>query len=189
MNDAPVRRRWFRFSLRMLLAVVTVLCVWLAFKVNAARRQKEAVAAILKAGGSIGYDYQTVLVSGHPDWFSVEDHKLPSWPIWLSKMFGKDYLSDIWVASFYNLPRSISESDFAQLSKLPTLRFMYLTNLKIASSDADRYRRLRDKDLEVLIGLRNLRYLNIIGAEFSAAGIRELKESLPNIVIVGPLDR
>ena len=58
MTEPIKRRRWFRFSLRMLLVVVTVLCVWLAIKVNAARRQKEAVAAILSAGGTVNYDYQ-----------------------------------------------------------------------------------------------------------------------------------
>ena len=60
MAEPIKRRRWFRFSLRMLLVVVTVLCVWLGFKVNAARRQKEAVEAILKAGGQVSYDYQLV---------------------------------------------------------------------------------------------------------------------------------
>ena len=109
MTELTKPRRWFRFSLRMLMVVITVLCVWLGFKVNAARRQREAVDAILKAGGSIGYDYQTDLVPGHPDWFSVEDHKLPR-PAWLATLLGNDYLSDIWVVSFYNLPRSISES-------------------------------------------------------------------------------
>ena len=50
------RRRWFHFSLRILLLVVTVLCVWLGFKVNAARRQKEAVTAtILDTDGTSGY--------------------------------------------------------------------------------------------------------------------------------------
>jgi hypothetical protein len=62
MNDAPAKRRprWFRFSLRMMLVMVAVLCVWLAFTFNAARRQKEAVAAILRAGGTVSYDYQMV---------------------------------------------------------------------------------------------------------------------------------
>jgi hypothetical protein len=28
-SSAPPRRRWFRFSLRTLFVLVTVLCVWL----------------------------------------------------------------------------------------------------------------------------------------------------------------
>jgi hypothetical protein len=35
----PIKpRRWFRYSLRMLVVVVMGLCVWLGFMVNAARR-------------------------------------------------------------------------------------------------------------------------------------------------------
>ena len=47
----PIKRRprWLRFSLRTLLVVMTVLCVWLGIKVNAARRQKEALTAVLNA--------------------------------------------------------------------------------------------------------------------------------------------
>ena len=55
-------RRWFRFGLRTLLIFLTVLCVWLGFQVNAARRQHAAVQAILQAGGTVAYDYQTVPV-------------------------------------------------------------------------------------------------------------------------------
>ena len=39
------RRRWLRFSLRSLLILITILCVWLGVKVNQARRQKEAFTA------------------------------------------------------------------------------------------------------------------------------------------------
>jgi hypothetical protein len=37
MTETKPKRRWFRFSLRALLVFTTVLCVWLGFKVNAAR--------------------------------------------------------------------------------------------------------------------------------------------------------
>jgi hypothetical protein len=47
MPPAPPRRRWFRISLRTLLLLVTVLCIWLGVKVNLARRQKEAIAALI----------------------------------------------------------------------------------------------------------------------------------------------
>jgi predicted xylose isomerase-like sugar epimerase len=48
----------------MLLLVVTVLCVWLGFNVNAARRQKEAVQAIRLAGGSVWFEYHNYCVAG-----------------------------------------------------------------------------------------------------------------------------
>jgi hypothetical protein len=57
---ARANRRWLRFSLRGLLLIVAIFCVWLGIKVNAARRQAEAVAAILKAGGTVNFDYQMI---------------------------------------------------------------------------------------------------------------------------------
>ena len=57
-KPARSRRRWLRFSLRTLFIVVTLLCVWLGIQVNAARRQREAVTAILNIGGKFSFDYQ-----------------------------------------------------------------------------------------------------------------------------------
>ena len=45
-NPSKPRRRWFQFSLRTLLVLVTVLCVWLAMTAERARKQRKAVAAI-----------------------------------------------------------------------------------------------------------------------------------------------
>jgi hypothetical protein len=78
MDQPPaIRRRWFRFSLRMLLVVVTLLCVWLGIQVNAARRQREAVAEILKAGGTVSYDYK------------------PPGPVWGRNAIGDDYFQTV----------------------------------------------------------------------------------------------
>ena len=60
-SETKPKRRGFRFSLRTLLVGRdgVVRQVW-ALTPNAARRQKEAVAAILKAGGTVWYDYQFI---------------------------------------------------------------------------------------------------------------------------------
>ena len=42
-NPSKPRRRWFQFSLRTLLVLVTVLCVCQAVTANRARKQREAV--------------------------------------------------------------------------------------------------------------------------------------------------
>ena len=52
-NPSKPRRRWFQYSLRTLLVLVTVLCVWLGVTVNRARKQREAVAAIQELGGTV----------------------------------------------------------------------------------------------------------------------------------------
>lgn len=56
MSEGPKpRRRWFRYSLRTLLALVLVTCLglgWFAHKLKQARDQKETVAAIRQLGGT-----------------------------------------------------------------------------------------------------------------------------------------
>jgi len=58
MAPASSRRRWFRISLRTMLLVVTLLCVWLGLKVNQARRQKDAIAALKSVKSAIGFYHQ-----------------------------------------------------------------------------------------------------------------------------------
>ena len=55
-----VLRRGFRFGLRALLLFVVasaVVCSWFAMRMHRARKQREAVEAILKTGACVGYDY------------------------------------------------------------------------------------------------------------------------------------
>ena len=91
MTETKPKRLWFRFGLRTLLLAMTVLCVWLGFKVNAARRQKEAVDAILKAGGTVTFSYQCVPVRGNPDALSLDPNALPTTPAWLRACLGEDF--------------------------------------------------------------------------------------------------
>ena len=102
MDQTPAkRRRWFRFSLRLLFVVMTVLCIWLGIQVNAARRQKEAVAAILRAGGEVNYDYQMMpdpivpAMGGFSisffSMFYADRNVSPPGPTWLRNQFGDEY--------------------------------------------------------------------------------------------------
>ncbi len=53
--------RWFQYSLRTLLIVVTLFaipCSWLAVKRQQAKREREAAAEIVKLGGVVHYDWQ-----------------------------------------------------------------------------------------------------------------------------------
>lgn len=54
----PPKRRWFRFRLRTLLIVLTVISVALGLYVRSARIQQEAVQAIRDYGGWVRYDFQ-----------------------------------------------------------------------------------------------------------------------------------
>ena len=54
---ATDRRKWFQFSLRGLLALLTVLAIWLGVSVDAAHEQYEAVKAIETLGGRVRYGW------------------------------------------------------------------------------------------------------------------------------------
>ncbi len=171
-----------------MLAVTVLACVcgWVGMKLNHATRQREAVSKILAAGGSIGYDYQTVRVPGHLDYFSVSEHAPQSQPEWLRRIFGDDFFRDVLVVSFYNLPQPVREERFQQIAKLPTLEFMYLTNLKIALANGVGIRRIQDSDIEMLSHITRLHFIDLTGAELSQNGFRQLRESLPNATLGGP---
>lgn len=49
------RRRWLQFSLRGVLVVLTIGCLWLGWKVEMARKRGRAIDAIVEAGGVGGY--------------------------------------------------------------------------------------------------------------------------------------
>jgi hypothetical protein len=51
-------RRYLRFSVRGLIVLVLVVGAGLGWTVRSARIQRDAVAAIERAGGSVGYHFQ-----------------------------------------------------------------------------------------------------------------------------------
>jgi|SRR5436190_4447146 len=187
------KSRWFRFSLRTLFVLVTVFCVWIGFKVNAARRQKEAIEAIHKAHGGLFFDYEMVEMPGKPGhlipastvslWSSITGKTLPpvnpdpspSGPAWLRKLLGDDYFREVYQVSISGPQYDyINETEFAQLSSLTEVRKLFLTDIKIATGPHVE-RPLRDSDLAVLRNMRQLDDLLLWGANISDTGLEYLK--------------
>ena len=80
-------RRYLRFSLRGMLVLVLVIAAGMGRIVNQARTQRDAVAAIRKAGGNVCY------VSGLP---SVSaGSQLPGWKRWIAEWVGLDYVDHV----------------------------------------------------------------------------------------------
>jgi internalin A len=84
--DPPKRkRRWFQYSLRSVL-IFTVICAvaagWLGKTIERKRQEREAVAAIIKSGGRVWYDYQI-------------EHAEPRGPKWLRNLFGENLFSEV----------------------------------------------------------------------------------------------
>jgi hypothetical protein len=157
MADAKPKRRWVRFSLRTLLVGMTVLCVWLGFKVNTARRQKEAVDAILKAGGEVRFDYQVVPDPGGNSSLRAYDVTLlPPGPAWLRKLIGDEYFRSVFTVVVLRPADSISTWDFEPLAKLSGLQQL---TLQFNESQPP----IQRPDLTVLGTLSQLKALLLIG--------------------------
>jgi Leucine-rich repeat (LRR) protein len=93
MPPSPSRRRWFRISLRTVLILLTLLCIWLGVKVNQARRQKEAIAALKSIGALIGFHH-------HYDDQGNLDHRAdPPGPAWLRQITGDDFFQRVYSVS------------------------------------------------------------------------------------------
>ena len=157
----------------MLLVVVTLLCVWLGFKVNAARRQKEAVDAILIAGGKIRYDYQllpNVSSENHWNYRNAAD-ALPSGLPILRKLFGEDCFRKVIIVQFDKA--NIPEAVFTQLSNLPDLEQIYLSNVKLVPA-SNVPRSIQDSDFELFGQLGRLEFLEIDFAETNGSGLTHI---------------
>jgi hypothetical protein len=171
MFTLPVnRRRWFRFGLRTLLIGVTVLCVWLGIKVNAARRQHEVVQAILQAGGTVAYDYQTV-PSGDPDSFNINRNATLSAPDWLRSIFGGDFFCNVIYVGFQGTGANF---ELARLADLPSIRRIIIRSIPATPSVEKSELHLRDDDLAVFGKLSQLQELRLQGQEIEGAGLHSL---------------
>jgi hypothetical protein len=81
-------RRFIRFSLRGLIVFVVVIGIAIGWVVRGARIQREAVAAIWKAGGIVFYDWE--LKNGQ----MIRAPK-PWGPTWLVNSIGVDYFGNV----------------------------------------------------------------------------------------------
>jgi hypothetical protein len=167
--------RWYQYSLRTLLIVVTLFafaCSWLAVKIKQASRQKEAVDALLKLGGSVQYDYE-VDPKGFPishyyevdsKGFPISDAKQPG-PAWMRKVLGDDFFRTVSEIDLYN--SKITDADLVHLKTLDQIYGLTLLETPIT-----------DSGLVHLKGLSRLKRLSLWVTQISDAGLKQL-EGLP----------
>ncbi len=171
----PKVARWWRFSLRGMLLAVTLVCIWLSVQVNSARRQRQAVEAILKAGGGISFDYQKVAVPGKPNAFEIDRDAPPVGPGWLRAGLGEDYFR---TAIGVSLPgNEISETDFALLANLPRLESVFLCEVKVVPQNSGSKRRIQDTDLKIFKNLNQLREFTLLTSDVDGSGLASLLNS------------
>jgi hypothetical protein len=146
------RRRWYQYSLRTLLIVVTLFalaCSWFAVKLQQAKRQKETVEELIRSGCEVRYDYDF-------DVYGLNPNAQPPNPAWLRNLLGIDFVSNV-VAIYSSRPDTLDH-----LKSLPQLRQLYL--------DAQ----ITDDGLEIVRGLTHLQELQLSGTGITDVGLERL---------------
>src|SRR6202044_2776595 len=101
---------WLSKSARRMIVLILAIAAPLAWISNSARVQREAVAAIEKAGGRVWYDWEWAEGGATGE--------MPNWPEWLVKALGPDYFGNVVSVSF---TRRASDSELIQVGKLKRL--------------------------------------------------------------------
>jgi hypothetical protein len=168
-------RRFFRwqFGLRTFLVVLTVACVWLAYQVEGAKRQRKAVETIRKYGGWVRYDYEMK--------DNDYDAKGASWvPAAVRQMLGEEFSDDffhpiVYVSFVYN-DDSGTRADNDNLKPAPLECLGDLPRVKIVLLKETQ---ANDENLKHLSKLTNLQWLYIWDAaavtDEGVAHLRSLK--------------
>jgi hypothetical protein len=143
-------RSYARFGVRGLLASVLVIGGPLGWLAHRARVQREAVAAIEQASGSLIYDWQL-------------NHDEPWWPRWLGDFLGGEHLDHIAIVNIrsgdamlvhverldclerLSLDGSlVSDSGLMHLEEWTRLRWLNLRATKVGDAEVDQLRRLTE---------------------------------------------
>jgi hypothetical protein len=173
------KRRLLQFSLASLLAVVTVVGVWLGPIVNRVRHQQRVVAKVQSLGGNVAFAHET---SGQG---------APSGPPWLSRWLGDDYFR---TARHIELQGTAADDDLVeQISRLHGIEQLGLTQTKITDESLRHIARMKrlkalsvgfnpitNEGLAHLAPLDELLFLDLDVTKVTDEGLPALKE-LPQL--------
>jgi hypothetical protein len=175
--QAKPRRRWYQYTLRTLLIVVTLAGCglgWLGFKVRQSHRRQAAVEAIKRSGGRVAYDYER-----------VKNAKAPG-PDWLRRLLGEDFFSSVSVVVLHG--SDITKAALIPLDDLPDVQLLDLTYSNVGDGGLEHIKGLSqlhglslaasnisDAGMVHLMALNELQYLDLRATSISDAGVERLK--------------
>jgi hypothetical protein len=155
-------RSRFRFSLAMLLLVITVFCIVLGWHASHAHRQFRAVMKLQQLEATVVYDYD------HED-------REPTGPKWLRGLLGPDAFDRV-VAVEFRKPELIGDDEAQWLADLPDLKRLWLHGTRVTDAGMVHLRdlceledlvlydtRVTDEGFRHLRDLRKLTHLNMHG--------------------------
>jgi len=148
------RRRWLQFSLRTTLVLTLVFGAgfgWLGMTARQASKQREALGAIQKLGGSYNY------------YVSREGSSLNP-PKWMRKLFGDDFLNDVQAVALTG--SKVTDAELADLRELEQLQGL----------DLESCTSITDAGLEHVRRLTRLQVLFLDGTQVTDAGLTYLQD-------------
>lgn len=157
-NSPPRRRRWrFQFGLGGLLALTTVIAIWLSIQVEQAKNEKAALASFQQSNAMIRFAYQR---AGVENW----DGKIEPPPKgWLGNYLGDEYFYRIDMVAF--LESKVTTKQIRLLSELSAIESLSLQGQS----------HLGDQDLSHVCRIGSLRTLCLWDTQVSDDGIEQLK--------------
>ena len=163
MTTTQPKRRFFRYSLRTLMLLVTVFCIWMGIVTKRARDQKYAVEAIRELGGVVFYEHQTIPfvfvgIGRSPPGFNIVE---PG-PKWLRRFIGDEYFFTVSGVNLGEL--KIDDASLAEIKRLTNVKTLDLRNTQVT-----------DIGLKHLKGWTDLTSLNLRDTNITDAGLEHLK--------------
>jgi internalin A len=181
-------RRVLRFSVRVLVVFVIVVGAGLGWIVRQAHIQRDAVAAIRKAGGYVSYSWASDHGKAIPE-------RRPWAPTWLVESIGIDFFGHVTAVELEgsSVP---AYTVLTQVGRLNRLQKLWLIGNFVTDAGLVHLKRLtkldwldlggtgvNDVGLEHLKGLTNLKSLSLRDTRVTDAGMDELKRALPGLTI------
>ena len=184
------RARWRRLvprlSVRGLIVLVLILGAWLGWIARRARVQRQAVAAIHRAGGSVRYDWEVRQHQGPFGGMTIPVRNTkPPWPEWLVDRLGVDYFGSVVEVEVFEGGSDALLREIGRLGRLDTLIFGRSNVTPAGLSQLRGLSRLErlylgrtnvtDAGLAHLEGLTNLKGLGLDNTHVSDAGLVYLR--------------
>lgn len=107
--NAPSPRRWFRFSLRTLLVLVTLVACWLGWE-SSVVRHRQAIRKEFDAKPGIDFTTADSSLWSYPPGTAKPRASVPL----VRRLLGDEPIQEIWMARWFN---QISDADVARLTK------------------------------------------------------------------------
>jgi hypothetical protein len=152
----PARRRRFRLSLGVGMALVAFLAVPMAWVFNHARTQSHAISAIRHAGGFVNYNFRR-----SPEGLILDDSGENPAPAWFRRAVPDYYYRNFNLVSLRG--SEVNSATLDQIEGLEQIEELYLDDSLVT-----------DEGLSRLRGLKNLKFLDLANTQVTDAGLANL---------------